>query len=46
MPPYSSFSPISADERKILMNQSIVAGAYEQPIDRESAYEMLRQKVA
>jgi DNA helicase HerA-like ATPase len=46
MPPYSSFSPISLDERKILMNQSIVAGVYEQPVDRESAYEMLQQKVA
>lgn len=45
MPPYSSFSPISVDERKILMNQSIVAGVYEQHIDRESAYEMLQQKV-
>ncbi|OTG72083.1 ATP-binding protein [Acinetobacter terrae] len=46
MPPYSSFSPISLDERKILMKQSIVAGVYEQPVDRESAYEMLQQKVA
>lgn len=45
MPPYSSFSPISADERKILMEQSIVAGIYEQHVDRESAYEMLQQKV-
>jgi len=45
MPPYSSFSPMSVDERKILMNQSIVAGVYEQHIDRESAYEMLQQKV-
>ena len=45
MPPYSSFSPMSVDERKILMNQSIVAGMYEQHIDRESAYEMLQQKV-
>ncbi|MGE8560232.1 MAG: helicase HerA-like domain-containing protein [Acinetobacter sp.] len=45
MPPYSSFSPISADERKILMQQSIVAGIYEQHVDRESAYEMLQQKV-
>lgn len=46
MPPYSSFSPISLDERKILMNQSIVAGVYEQHVDRESAYEILQQKVA
>lgn len=46
MLPYSSFNPISADERKILMNQSIVAGVYEQHIDRENAYEILQQKVA
>lgn len=46
MPPYSSFNPISADERKISINQSSVAGAYEQLIDRENAYEILQQKVA
>ena len=46
MPPYSSFNPISADERKISINQSRVAGAYEQLIDRENAYEILQQKVA
>ena len=45
MPPYSSFSPMSVDERKILMTHSIGAGMYEQHIDRESAYEMLQQKV-
>ena len=28
------------------MQQSIVAGIYEQPVDRESAFEMLQQKVA
>jgi uncharacterized protein len=46
MPPYSSFSPISLDERKQLMQQSIVAGIYEQSLDRESAYELLQNKVA
>ena len=46
MPPYSSFSPISLDERKVLISQSIVAGIYEQAVDRESAYELLQQKVA
>lgn len=46
MPPYSAFSPIDADQRKTLMSQSIVAGIYEQQIDRESAYELLQQKVA
>ena len=46
MPPYSSFSPISGDERKVLMSQSVVAGIYEKEIDRESAFEMLQNKVA
>ncbi|OTG63656.1 ATP-binding protein [Acinetobacter sp. ANC 3903] len=46
MPPYSSFSPISLDERKTLIAQSVVAGVYEQPLDRESAFEMLQNKVA
>ncbi|OTG89607.1 helicase HerA-like domain-containing protein [Acinetobacter sp. ANC 3813] len=46
MPPYSSFSPITLEERKALMAQSIVAGIYEQHLDRESAFELLQQKVA
>ena len=46
MPPYSSFTPISLEERKALMAQSIVTGIYEQHLDRESAFELLQQKVA
>ena len=46
MPPYSSFSPITLDERKALMAQSIVAGIYEAEVDRDSAYEILQRKVA
>jgi DNA helicase HerA-like ATPase len=46
MLPYSSFSPISLDERKTLIAQSVVAGVYEQQLDRESAFEMLQNKVA
>lgn len=45
MPPYSAFSPISPEIRKALMNKSIVAGIYEQSVDRDSAYERLQQKV-
>ena len=45
MPPYSAFSPISFETRKNLMAQSIVAGVYEQSVDRDSAYERLQQKV-
>ena len=46
MPPYSSFSPISAEERLACMNQSVIAGVYEKQLDRESAFEMLQNKVA
>ncbi|OTG67477.1 helicase HerA-like domain-containing protein [Acinetobacter silvestris] len=45
MPPYSSFNPISSEERHTIMAQSILAGAYEQAVDRESAYEMLQRKI-
>ncbi|WP_216934549.1 helicase HerA-like domain-containing protein [Acinetobacter sp. BY484] len=46
MPPHSSFNPISLDERQALMKQSIMAGIYEQSVDRESAHEILQNKVA
>ncbi|MFC6052791.1 ATP-binding protein [Acinetobacter sp. Ac_877] len=46
MPPHSSFSPISTDERNALISQSVVAGIYEKEIDRESAFELLQNKVA
>lgn len=45
MPPYSSFSPLSPQERQALIAQSIVAGVYENAVDRDSAYEMLQRKV-
>lgn len=40
-PPRSRLTPLAADERKAVMKDSPVAGAYETPIDRESAYEKL-----
>ncbi|RZJ22239.1 MAG: DUF853 family protein [Acinetobacter sp.] len=45
MPPYSSFSPITPEERKVLISSSVIAGIYEQNLDRESAFEMLQHKV-
>ena len=45
MPPYSSFSPISPEQRQALISQSIVAGIYEKRLDRESAFELLPNKV-
>lgn len=45
MPPYSAFNPITPEERQVIMAQSIVAGVYDQAADRDSAYELLQQKV-
>ncbi|MDF3833905.1 DUF853 domain-containing protein [Cupriavidus basilensis] len=40
--PGSRIGPITDDERKQLLASSLVAGTYEQTIDRESAYEKLK----
>ncbi|MEO5567840.1 MAG: helicase HerA-like domain-containing protein [Gemmatimonadaceae bacterium] len=45
MPPVSQIGPITPDERKRLIDQSLVAGVYEKGIDRESAFEMLRKRM-
>ena len=45
MPPYSSFTPISPEQRQAFISQSIVAGIYEKRLDRESAFELLQNKV-
>jgi hypothetical protein len=44
--PGSRIGPITDDERKALIANSLVAGTYEKVIDRESAYEKLRGAVA
>lgn len=46
LPPTSQIGPITADERRQLIESSLVAGVYEQTIDRESAFEMLRTRAA
>ncbi|MBX8529806.1 DUF853 domain-containing protein [Pseudomonas cichorii] len=40
-PPQSRIGPLSDAERAGLISQSPLAGRYDKPIDRESAYEML-----
>ncbi len=45
-PPRSRIGPITPEERKAIMAQSIVAGVYETPVDRESAYERLKGRAA
>ncbi len=41
-PPGSQIGPITSEQRKALIAGSLVAGAYEKTVDRESAYEKLK----
>jgi len=45
-PPRSQIGAISADERQQIIAASLVAGVYEQAVDRESAYELLQARSA
>jgi hypothetical protein len=44
LPPGSRIGPIDAAERKALIAGSLVAGTYEKAVDRESAYEKLKER--
>jgi DNA helicase HerA-like ATPase len=46
LPPASRIGPITPDERKAVMARSPVKGAYDVPVDRESAYEKLAARAA
>jgi uncharacterized protein len=43
-PPESQIGPISDAQRKEALSRSPYSGRYEQQVDRESAYELLKQK--
>jgi hypothetical protein len=43
VPPKSQIGPITAEQRQRLIQDSLVAGVYERLVDRESAYEMLKE---
>jgi DNA helicase HerA-like ATPase len=45
-PPHSQIGPITPEQRAAIIKSSVVAGVYETPVDRESAYEKLKGKVA
>ena len=45
-PPQSRIGPLNEAERAALIRQSPLAGRYDQPFDRESAYEILTARVA
>ena len=44
VPPRSQVGAIRPDQRKQIIDSSVLAGHYEQAIDRESAYEILRAR--
>ncbi len=44
LPPSSRIGPITPDERKSIINGSVIRGHYEQTVDRESAYEKLKNR--
>lgn len=44
LPPGSQLGPITAEQRQQLLRDSLVAGVYENMIDRESAYEILQAR--
>ena len=44
VPPVSQIGPVTADVRTQLISTSIVAGQYEQAVDRESAFEILSKR--
>ncbi len=43
-PPRSQIGAITAEQRKQIIASSLVAGVYEQAVDRESAYELLQAR--
>jgi uncharacterized protein len=46
LPPGSQIGPITPEQRKALVANSLVAGVYEKTVDRESAYEKLKGRAA
>jgi hypothetical protein len=46
LPPGSQIGPITAEQRAALLKNSLVAGVYDQAVDRDSAYEQLKGRAA
>lgn len=45
-PPSSQLGPLSAKERAEIMSRSVMAGKYDNTLDRDSAFEILQRKAA
>jgi DNA helicase HerA-like ATPase len=46
LPPASRIGPVTDAERAAVLNSSIIFGHYEQLVDRESAYEIIKSRTA
>jgi uncharacterized protein len=46
LPPASRIGPVTAEERKEVIQGSLVFGVYEKAVDRESAYENLKSRTS
>ena len=44
LPPHSQIGAITPEQRRQLIQNSLVAGVYENPVDRESAFEILKAR--
>ncbi len=44
LPPHTRIGPVTTDERTATIKRSPVAGTYEQVVDRDSAYEVLKSR--
>jgi hypothetical protein len=44
VPPGCRLGPVTAEERAAIMRESLVAGVYDETVDRESAYEKLAER--
>jgi DNA helicase HerA-like ATPase len=44
IPPGSQIGPITPEQRRVLVANSLVAGVYEKTVDRESAHEQLKSR--
>jgi len=45
-PPHSQIGPITPDQRQQMIHSDVIFGTYEQAVDRESAYELLKGRNA
>lgn len=46
LPPQAQIGPITPEERAAIIRRSVIAGVYEKEIDRESAFEILQERIS